>query len=79
MNLLQEYIIVVLVLIFIKNWLNEYYNIIYEMSVLFPKTKNDMNYFWFLHNYEKNICSTTFYSYKTSNPVENGRIFFNVK
>ena len=32
MNLLQEYIIVVLVLIFIKNWLNEYYNIIWNVS-----------------------------------------------
>ena len=39
MNLLQEYIIVVLVLIFIKNWLNEYYNIIIWNVSPFSKDK----------------------------------------
>ena len=47
-----DYVIVSVILIFIKNWLNDYYEIT-QSPCFFLEAKDHMNEFWFMDNYEK--------------------------
>ena len=66
-------IVVVVILIFIKTWLNVNYT---TMQCLYFLYKQRIKKIDFCVTVRKNICDTTFLTYQASNPIVNSIIFY---